>query len=335
MIGNKMENVSIILPTRNNEDHIADLLDSIFSQSYEGEIEVLIIDSSEDKTPEIAETYSHNHNVRVVRVEPEDYNYGGTRNLGASMTNGDFLVFISTDVDIRDKNWLTKLVKSLEDPLVAGVYGRQIPKEDVSPMEEFFIMYTYPDRGRMFWLKDSKKITDLFFSNTNSAIKREVWEKIPLPEMLKSEDQEWAKRVLLAGYKIVYEPEAIIYHSHHYTLKEVFKEYFDSGATLPYVYSDDRVRPPSFFFRGLSYEVKQLKYFLEKGYFKHVPYSLVHDSMKFLGYFLGTKYKYMPTWMRKALCKKSNHWDKYLDAISVDAEDYKTGVIELTKEIIQ
>jgi rhamnosyltransferase len=330
-----MENVSVVLPTRNNENHIADLLDSIFSQSFEGEIEVLVMDSSDDRTPEIAEMYSQNHDVRIVRVEPEDYNYGGTRNLGASMTSGDVLVFISADVDVRDKNWLTKLVRNLEDPLVAGVFGRQIPKEDASPMEEFFIRCTYPDRGRVFWLKGSKKIADLFFSNTNSAIKREVWEKIPLPEMLKSEDQEWAKRALLADYKILYEPEAIVYHSHCYTLKEVFKEYFDSGATLPYVYSDDRVRPPSFFLRGVDYEVKQLKYFLERGYFKHIPYSLVYDSMKFLGYFLGTKYKYMPTWMRKALCKKSNHWDKYLDAVPVDAEGYKTGVLELTKRIIQ
>ena len=126
--------MSIILPTRNNEDHIADLLDSIFSQSYDGEIEVLVMDSSDDRTPEITETYSQSHNVRVVHIEPEDYNYGGTRNLGASMTDGDILVFISTDVDIRDDNWLTKLVKNLEDPLVAGVYGRQIPKEDASPM---------------------------------------------------------------------------------------------------------------------------------------------------------------------------------------------------------
>ena len=45
--------------------------------------------------------------------------------------------------------------------------------------------------------------------------------------MLKSEDQEWGKRVVLAGYKVIYDPEAVVYHSHHYTLTKVFKEYFD------------------------------------------------------------------------------------------------------------
>ena len=327
-----MKSVSVILPTRNNEDHIADLLDSIFSQSFDGEIEVLVMDSSDDKTPEIAKRYSRDYNLRVVRVEPEDYNYGGTRNLGASMTSGDILVFISTDVEIRDDHWLFKLVRNLNDPLVAGVFGRQVPKEDAPPMEEFFIKYTYPNCRKVFWLKKSERLTDFFFSNTNSAIKRSVWERIPLPEMLKSEDQEWAKRALLAGYKIVYEPEAVVYHSHHYSLLKVFKEYFDSGATLPYVYSDKRICPPSFFIRGIDYEIKQLKYFIKKGYFKYIPYSFLYDFMKFLGYYLGTKYKYMPIWMRKALCKKSNHWDKYDDIISTESKILKVGNDNLDDE---
>ncbi len=310
-----MRDVSIILPTRNNEDHIDTLLDSIFKQKFEGGIEVLMLDSSDDRTVQIASEYSDKVDLRIVRVEPEDYNYGGTRNFGASLTSGDYLVFISTDVDIRDDTWLKKLIMPLEDPSVAGVYGRQIPKEDVFPMEEFFIKYTYPNERRTYYLGETEKLSHFFFSNTNSAIKREAWEKIPLPEMLKSEDQEWAKRALLAGYKIIYVPDAFVYHSHHYSLVKVFREYFDSGATMPYVYNSEMIDPPSFLIRGLNYELSQLSYFLEMKYFIHIPYSLVYDFMKFFGYFLGTKYKYMPIWLRKALCKKSNHWDKYDNAI--------------------
>jgi len=162
-----------------------------------------------------------------------------------------------------------------------------------------------------------ERISNFFFSNTNSAISRDVWEKISLPEMLKSEDQEWAKRALLAGYMIVYEPDAIVYHSHHYTLKKVFQEYFDSGATMPYVYNDDRIAPPNFLKRGLDYEIAQFRYFVENNYLKYVPYSILYDFMKFLGYFFGTKHKYMPMRLKKVLCKKSNHWDKYDDAVPI------------------
>jgi rhamnosyltransferase len=315
-----MGDVSIILPTRNNENHIKDLLTSIFSQRFEGNLKVLMLDSSNDRTPQIASAYSKKGDLRIIRVDPENYNYGGTRNFGASLTSCEYLVFISTDVDIRNDDWLKKLVMSLKDPSVAGVYGRQIPREDASPMEEFFIKYTYPNERKVYYLGEVDKLKDFFFSNTNSAIRYDVWEKIPLPEMLKSEDQEWAKRVLLAGYKIMYEPDAYVYHSHHYTLKKVFKEYFDSGATMPYIYNDKRINSPNFFSKGLDYEVTQLRYFLEKNYFKDIPYSFVYDFMKFLGYSLGTKCMYMPIGLRKTLCKKSNHWDKYNSAIDLKKE---------------
>ena len=115
-----MSEISIVLPTRNNEDHISDLLNSIFSQRISSELDVLILDSSDDQTPQIASRFSSEGNVNIIRVEPEDYNYGGTRNLGASLTSGDYLVFISTDVDIREDGWLDKLVKPLKDPTVAA-----------------------------------------------------------------------------------------------------------------------------------------------------------------------------------------------------------------------
>jgi rhamnosyltransferase len=316
-----VHDVSVVLPTRNNQDHIDGLLSNILSQEFNGEIEVLILDSSNDHTPEIALRWGNGCNVRVVRVEPRDYNYGGTRNLGARMSTNEFLVLLSTDVDIRRSDWLKTLLRSFSDPTVAGVYGRQSPKEDASPMEHYFINYTYPQTRKEYCLGSCGEIRDLFFSNTNSAIRREVWEKIPLPEMLKSEDQEWAKRVILRGYKIIYDPEAVVYHSHHYTLKQVFKDYFDSGATLPYVYNDSRIVMENFLTRGLKFEHNEIKYFIKNGYAKSLPYTFAYDTFKFLGYFLGTKCKHMPVWLRKAFCKKSNHWDKYDDIIKKNEVD--------------
>jgi len=57
----------------------------------------------------------------------------------------------------------------------------------------------------------------------------------------KAEEIEWAKRVLIRGNKIIYDSEAAVYHSHRYSLKQVFQEYFDSGAMLPVVYMNRTV----------------------------------------------------------------------------------------------
>lgn len=309
-----MSRVSFILPTRNVEKYIGPLLKSIFTQEYSGDIEVLIMDSSDDRTPEIVKEFP----VKFVRVEPGDYNYGGTRNEGTAMTDGDFLVFLSTDVEIRDKRWLSKLTGHFSDPEVAGVYGRQLPKEGAPPMEQFFILHTYPSESNSFSLKDGKLIkTFVLFSNTNSAIRRSVWEQIKIPEMLKLEDQEWAKRALLAGYKIVYDSEAAVYHSHKYSLKSVFQEYFDSGAPMPVVHQSAIVKysMDNFLIDGLKFVSEEYKFMLKNGYGHWIPYAIFYDLTKFFGTFLGSKQKYMPIWMKKLLCKKKNHWDKYNNVI--------------------
>ena len=46
-----------------------------------------------------------------------------------------------------------------------------------------------------------------------------------------AEDQDWARRVLLAGYGIRYEPAAAVRHSHTYTVTTAFKRFFDTGAS--------------------------------------------------------------------------------------------------------
>ncbi len=45
-----------------------------------------------------------------------------------------------------------------------------------------------------------------------------------------SEDQEWSRRVLLAGLEIVYEPGAVVRHSHVYTLAAAFRRFFDPAS---------------------------------------------------------------------------------------------------------
>ena len=304
---------SFVLPTRNVAKHIAPLLKAIYSQEYEGDIEILIMDSSDDRTPDIVKEFP----VRFVRVEPDDYNYGKTRNEGAAITDGEFLVFLSTDVEIKDKRWLAKLTSHFSDPQVAGVYGRQIPKPGTEPMEQFFITQTYSTESHSQSLKEGQlRHGMVVFSNTNTAIRRTVWEKIKIPEMLKTEDQEWAKRVLMAGYKVVYDAAASVYHSHYYSIESVFHEYFDSGATMPIVNTGiAKYSIVDFIGDGLKYVYGEYKFMIKNGYIHWLPYAVIYDIAKFMGIFLGSKQKYMPVWMKRALCKKKNHWDKYKDVI--------------------
>ena len=66
-----------------------------------------------------------------------------------------------------------------------------------------------------FGLDRKVQVKDSFFHNANSALCREMWDRFPFDEDATNiEDRIWGKQVISAGLKIVYEPEASIYHQH-------------------------------------------------------------------------------------------------------------------------
>jgi hypothetical protein len=66
---------------------------------------------------------------------------------------------------------------------------------------------------------------------------------------------------------------------------------------------------------GLSFIRSEYKFMFKNGYWYLIPYAVLYDIFKFLGIFLGSKQKYIPIWMKRALSKKKNHWDKYSDVL--------------------
>jgi len=306
---------SFVLCTRNVEASISILLQAIYNQDYDGEIEVIIMDSSDDRTPDVVKDFP----VSLVRVEPQDYNNAKTRNKGADMTTGNLLIFLSVDIEIRDRSWLSKLTRHFATSDVAGVFGRQIPKEDAQPMEKFFYSYVYPEDTVVLELQEGKLNykRHVYFSNVNAAIRRSVWENIKLPEMLISEDLEWARKTLVAGYKIIYDSEAAVYHSHRRSLKNALQWYFDNGATMPVTHDNTIVdiSMGNFTWEGIKFISAEYRYMLRNGYWYWIPYAIIYDLTKFIGVFLGSKQDHLPLWLKKALTQKKYHWDKYATVI--------------------
>ena len=71
------------------------------------------------------------------------------------------------------------------------------------------------DLSIIFGLDKKVQTLDSFFHNANSIIRRDLWEEIPFNENITNiEDRIWAQRMLHKGYKIIYEPEASVYHYH-------------------------------------------------------------------------------------------------------------------------
>lgn len=298
--------VTVVIPTRNAGLLFAEVMQAVASQDHPS-FEILVVDtSSNDGTRDIA----RRHGARIYTVTQEEFSHGGTRAMAVRLARGSIIAFLSQDATPAGKGWLRSLTAPLSERKVAGVFGGQIPRKDASPMERFFYMKRFPGEGKRRSLSAGKPISleDIFFSNVNSAMRKETLLAYPFDSaIIMSEDQDFAKRVLLAGYDTVYEPRAAVIHSHYYGLRGAFRRYFDSACSLMEI-TDDSFR--SFTRQGISYTWEELCFVIRESP-RSVPYLFLYDLSKAVGTFFGRHALQLPKGLRKAMSLHAYHWDRH------------------------
>lgn len=303
-----MVDVSIIILTKDAGSQFRDVLKAIFNQKTKYKFEVVVVDSgSTDETLKIVKEFD----IKLFQIPQEEFGHGKTRNYGAKLAKGKFLVFLTHDALPSGTNWLDQLLEPFSEDQVVGIYARQIPKPDASPLEQFFLLKRYPDtahRKRFEKILGPVNLDDIFFSNVCSAIRKETLLKYPFDEQLIiSEDQQWAKDALLAGYSIAYQPKAMVVHSHNYDLKTVFRRFFDSGVSFEQMKKKGDFNP-GFTKDGFSQVREEMRYMIKNGYGSMLPYSLLYNAMKFLGLEIGMKSSKLPTWLNKSMSQHRYFW---------------------------
>jgi len=223
--------VSALIPTLNGAATLGPLLEALQHQRETGLLDILAIDSgSTDGTLSMLEAAR----VRVIDLGGRPFGHASARNRAASFTRGEFLLFMTQDVEPIGDHWLDSLIAPLRDSRVAGTFGRQLPR-GASPEEAFLVRTNYPPQDRVVTRDALGRPFGpgaTFFSNAFGALRRDVWQRFPFPEIVMSEDQAWAREVLAAGYQIHYVAEAAAYHGHRLSLGRAFRRNFDSGSAL-------------------------------------------------------------------------------------------------------
>ena len=195
--------ISIIIRTKNEERWIAHCLSSIFIQDYSN-FEVIVVDNeSTDHTIEVAKRFPL-ASISIIN----DYLPGYALNEGIKASKGEYIVCLSAHCIPKDNQWLKNLIRNFDDKTVAGVYGRQLPVSFSSDIDKRDLII-------VFGLDRREQIKDYFFHNANSMLRKDLWDKFPFDETVSNiEDRVWGKAVINQGYKIIYDPDAAVYHHH-------------------------------------------------------------------------------------------------------------------------
>ncbi|MCL5439035.1 MAG: glycosyltransferase [Patescibacteria group bacterium] len=289
----KNKSVSIIILTKNGGKLFKSVLNKIFAQNYKP-FEVIIVDSgSTDGTIDLVKNYP----VKLVQIKPSEFGHGKTRNFGAKLAKGEIIVFLTQDAVPLSKNWLTNLVKPLENKTIAGVYGRQIPKKNENIIDKIFYYSLYPNKQQI-WVDTNCAEGDNVFSSVNSAIRRNIVKKYPFPsDIIVSEDYEWAFKVLKKGYKIFYNPRASVVHSHSYGLIHLFRRNFDIGISYKRIYKNRRSL--KLFKNGSKIFLNEVRHLARINRIHLTPYAVFKDAVKFFAINFGKHEEIFPKSVKK------------------------------------
>lgn len=232
---------TVFIPVYNGEnDHLEETLSALYRQKTNFEWDVLMTDSgSSDNSVAIIERFAEQYgNLRLIHLKKEDYSHGGTRQMAAEMAQGEYMVYLSQDAVPHNEYWLSEMVAPFEitDKIVA-VLGRQKPRHYCFPAMKYDINAVFGEQGAedaiTIWQRkdpahQGQYTKESFYSDVCSAAPRKfLVETIGYRDVAYSEDYEYGKDVLDAGYFKAYNGRAVVEHSNDVRLSEYRKRIFD------------------------------------------------------------------------------------------------------------
>ncbi len=302
--------VSVIVPVYRGEAFLPRLLASIRGQTLEiKELWLVITDS----TPEVEEL-ARSAGARHMGLDKATFDHAGTRTEAAIRATGDVLVFLTQDVLPADGSTLEVLVRSLlTDNRIGAAYGRQIPDEDAHPVPRVKRLFNYPDASLTKSAEDGARfgLRTPFISNAFAAYRRTALEEIGWfgRRELICEDVQAGARLLANAWSIRYEAGAVVHHTHHFSLGQEFRRYFDIGVAhhrhqwiLDQFGGSDR--------EGLRYLRVGIDHLKHHGQWIEIPEFLLRGLTGRVAYFLGRNHGRIPHSWRRSLSSFPEWWDR-------------------------
>jgi len=230
-MNNRVSDISIIIPTYNGGDTFKNCLAKIAAQRYDGQVELIVIDSgSTDGTLEAARDFG----AHTISIPQKDFHHSRTRNYVLKAASYPQVVFSVQDAIPASDNWLQILSDTLESHEVIAVSGTQFPHAGAELYARVEVDFHREYLGadfQTFALDGSSEIRESYdtllrkirLDNVSSIYRTQIIRNNPFPEVQYGEDMAWAYSVLKKGYKIAYNPAAAVYHSHNRSLVYRFR----------------------------------------------------------------------------------------------------------------
>jgi GT2 family glycosyltransferase len=203
--------VSIIIVNWNGRDYLRPCLDSLRQQTYRA-FEVILVDngSTDDSIALIREEYPE---VRLVQSAHNGGFIWGNE-LGLRVARGEWIALLNNDT-VADPRWLAALLDAARPADVAGATGKVYALDDPGAVI-FTLPLIDPLTARARWTNAAYPRGEVhYLSGNNLIVKRAVIEEVGFfdPAYYSYyEETDWCARMIRAGYRLIYTPDAAIRH---------------------------------------------------------------------------------------------------------------------------
>jgi mycofactocin glycosyltransferase len=231
--GDFFPSLSVIIPTKDRREDIAECLDSVFAQEYPRELlEVIVIDDgSGDGTGDVVSRYP-----ATLLTNRRTLGQSYCRNLGAGRARGDVLAFLDSDC-VADRAWLRELVTYFRWDLIGAVGGYVDGYFEESALDRYEKAFSSLNMGR-YILHAADTNSTVYSPMCNLLVRREVFMETGgiREEMRVGEDVDFCWRLRKAGHGMLYVPRGTVRHKHRNRLMGMLKRRGDYGTSEALLY---------------------------------------------------------------------------------------------------
>jgi GT2 family glycosyltransferase len=216
--------VSVVIPNKDHPDVLARCVDSLSKASY-ANYELLIVEngSTDPRTHALYADLKKQPHVRVVEWT-KPFNYAAVNNFAAAQANGELLLFLNNDIEAIGPDWLEELVKIAVQPGVGAVGAKLLYADDTIQHAGIVVgMGGVAGHGHLHYPRTAAGHGQrLMFTQNVAAVTgacllmpRAVFRQIGGFDegfVLAFNDVDICLQVLQAGYRVVWTPDALLYH---------------------------------------------------------------------------------------------------------------------------
>lgn len=224
--------ITIVCPLYNAENEFLRLNKSLQKQEDVtiAEIKYILTESS-DRTEDLLKM----NKIKYEKIKRKEFSHSLTRERAAMSAKGRIIVFLTQDVVIKDKKFLAKLVSPIVEGEADATYAKQMTKYD--NIEKYTREHNYPEKSRIVSKDDLDELglKTFFFSDAAGAVDAKLFKKLggyDGKDLPISEDMYFAHKLIMNGGKIMYVADAVVYHSHDFSFRELYNRYKLSGEFM-------------------------------------------------------------------------------------------------------